>query len=822
MEKKYSINEEKKLESIFTSKSNVLKFLESKIKFSKIEKIYNFNVQEWNKNEDEVIKEIYKNFKGKKIIVRSSAQGEDSLEKSEAGNYDSILNINSKSTINVKNAIEKVIKSYEIKNNLNPNNQILIQTQTQNIRLSGVIMTQTENIRAPYYVINYEEGPSSIGVTSGKIGNTIKIFKEIKLKNIQKNWKLLIKSVKEIEKICKNDSLDIEFAITKNQKVILFQVRPLILNHKPQILNLNNLVKNKIIESREKYSKIGKKIKIHGKSKIFSDMTDWNPAEIIGNSPNELDYSLYDFLIMKDAWNIGRSGIGYHDIHPQNLMIKFGNKPYVDVRASFNSLIPKKINKKLKIKLVNYYLENLSTNPHLHDKVEFEILFTCYDFMLDRRMRKLKEFGFNKNEIDEIKNILIDFTNEIIQKFSKISKENKISIERMSQNRNKISIDLKNKKNDYKNYLFAAEELLKDCKKFGTIPFSTMARIAFIGSILIKSLVKRKKIDDNFYDNFMNSVSTPVTKFQEDLEAYTTKKLLKKDFLNKYGHLRPGTYDLLAHRYDQSGILLENISFAKSKKRDIKINEKNNLERELAKSHLDFQEQNFLSFVKNALSQREELKFEFTHNLSDALELIADSGKSLGFTREEMVNLDIKTILNSYKKLNKTELTKFWGRKILKNKKKKSINNYLVLPSIIFSKKDFEIIQYYITKPNFITSKSITTEILNLNEQKEFPDLENKIILIENADPGFDWIFSKNPSGLITKYGGVASHMAIRCAEVGLPAAIGCGEIIFNHLINSYKILLDCKNEQITILENTESNEYIEERKILKSLGYIK
>ncbi|RZD46617.1 MAG: hypothetical protein CXT78_03870 [Thaumarchaeota archaeon] len=489
MEKKYSINERKRLELIFTSKSNVLKFLESKIKFSKIEKIYNFNVQEWNKNEDEVIKEIYKNFKGKKIIVRSSAQGEDSLEKSEAGNYDSILNINSKSTINVKNAIEKVIKSYEIKNNLNPNNQILIQTQTQNIRLSGVIMTQTENIRAPYYVINYEEGPSSIGVTSGKIGNTIKIFKEIKLKNLQKNWKLLIKSVKEIEKICESDSLDIEFAITKNQEVILFQVRPLILNHKPQIPNLNNLVKNKIIESRKKYSKIRKKIKIHGKSKIFSDMTDWNPAEIIGNSPNELDYSLYDFLIMKDAWNIGRSGIGYHDIHPQNLMIKFGNKPYVDVRASFNSLIPKKINKKLKIKLVNYYLENLSTNPHLHDKVEFEILFTCYDFMLDRRMRKLKEFGFNKNEIDEIKNTLIDFTNEIIQKFSKISKENKISIERMSQNRNKISIDLKNKKNDYKNYLFAAEELLKDCKKFGTIPFSTMARIAFIGSILIKSLV---------------------------------------------------------------------------------------------------------------------------------------------------------------------------------------------------------------------------------------------------------------------------------------------------------------------------------------------
>ena len=30
----------------------------------------------------------------------------------------------------------------------------------------------------------------------------------------------------------------------------------------------------------------------------------------------------------------------------------------------------------------------------------------------------------------------------------------------------------------------------------------------------------------------------------------------------------------------------------------------------------------------------------------------------------------------------------------------------------------------------------------------------NKIILIENADPGFDWLFNFNIKGLITKFGG--------------------------------------------------------------------
>ena len=100
--------------------------------------------------------------------------------------------------------------------------------------------------------------------------------------------------------------------------------------------------------------------------------------------------------------------------------------------------------------------------------------------------------------------------------------------------------------------------------------------------------------------------------------------------------------------------------------------------------------------------------------------------------------------------------------------------------------------------------------------------MKEKIILLENADPGYDWIFSYHPSGLITKYGGVASHMAIRCAELGLPAAIGCGELLYEKLKHASKINLDCQNSQIIILEQTKSDKYAEEKRVLKSLGYIK
>ena len=72
------------------------------------------------------------------------------------------------------------------------------------------------------------------------------------------------------------------------------------------------------------------------------------------------------------------------------------------------------------------------------------------------------------------------------------------------------------------------------------------------------------------------------------------------------------------------------------------------------------------------------------------------------------------------------------------------------------------------------------------------PRLSGRIVLIENADPGYDWIFAHAIAGLVTKYGGANSHMAIRCAEFGIPAAIGCGEQRFDRLVKASRLRLDC------------------------------
>ena len=810
------------MNQVFTSKANTLGLLQRKVKNSKIEKIFHFKVKEWLENDEKLLEKISAAFKTGLVVVRSSALDEDLVDRSEAGKYQSILNVNPKNARKLKYGINSVIKSYQQKGNNIKENQILIQSQSQQIETSGVVFTKTPELGGPYYVINYEQGQSTTSVTQGLADQVVKIFRNTSQKNIPQKWRSLIKSIKEIESIFSSNSLDIEFAINKKQEILIFQVRPITsIKQKFTTRNLETNLSKLIFEHKKQFTNFSKKKNLVGDLTFFSDMSDWNPSEIIGDSPNQLDYSIYKFLITDDIWHKSRTILGYHNARPNHLMQKFGNKPYIDVRASFNSLIPKNLPQGIKKKLTSYYFYKLKKFPNLHDKVEFEILFTCYDFTIDKRLVELKNHGFTTNDVDQIKSTLINHTKDILNDFSTISSECEKSLMKLLKRREQIFSELYNSQSSHKDLLLAAEKLLTDCKNFGTLPFAVMARISFIGSALLKSLQKKGIFGNDFYDNFINSINTPLTDIQNDVLDLKNKKISKQIFFKKYGHLRPGTYDITRDRYDKNNTFFSDIDFKKKvKPKRTQFNKK--IISELLLKHLGIGSNiDLFNFIRDAIMKREKLKFEFTKNLSDSLELIAEAGDGIGFTRDELSNLDLNIIMKS-KNFSKTKLHKTWNKKIKLQKKKKLYNGFLTLPEIIFSINDFNIITNQLSKPNFVTNKKIIGQLLAFRKNDAASSIKNKILLIESADPGFDWIFTKNPAGLITKYGGVASHMSIRCAEIGLPAAIGCGESFFNKLLLSSKIELDCKTQQIFILEQKKEDLYVEEKKALKSLGYIK
>ena len=136
---------------------------------------------------------------------------------------------------------------------------------------------------------------------------------------------------------------------------------------------------------------------------------------------------------------------------------------------------------------------------------------------------------------------------------------------------------------------------------------------------------------------------------------------------------------------------------------------------------------------------------------------------------------------------------------IIKNQDKFKLSSKIKLPQLIFDNSAPFIIPHIISSPNFVTKKSVAARTVYLKGDANFQKkIEKHLVLTENADPGFDWIFQKNIKGLITKYGGANSHMTIRCAELGIPAAIGVGEKKFNELIKeNNQIELDCSTKNI-------------------------
>lgn len=790
----------------FSKAQTLLKLKSLNLPGINIEEIYLFTVDSYLKKSINIVKEVVDRFSPKNVIVRSSSALEDTRYSSMAGRFHSEQGVNAGSHESVRNAINKVIDSYKVHSNWRLN-EVLVQPQIESVAVSGVIFTRNIGNNSPYYVINYDDiSGRTDTVTKGMEGSTIFIFRDASIPKSNR-WHKIIECVKGIEGRFGDMPLDIEFAITKDGRIVIFQVRPLAANVKVKRPKEKDIMH--FIESmKDKYGRFSKRSPhLGGDTTLFTDMSDWNPAEIIGAKPNTLDYGLYSFLVTDDIWHQARSCLGYADVFPGELMISFGKRPYINVRLSFNSLIPAEVPFELRDKLVNYYVEKLKKNPEKQDKVEFEIVWTCYSFSVGKQISCLKEEGFSSSEIGFIGRSLKKLTNKILKNADNILNDNMRSVYHLTERKNRI-LGTKIDKDSPWDLFNVAYNLLQNCKKFGILPFSVLARLAFIGKTILISMKDEVLISEGFYHNYLNSVETVLTKFNKDLSDFYRGKISKDGFLELYGHLRPGTYDITAPRYDsvKDMLVYKHSSLSKKmkyRKPVIKLSprEKIKIDKALKKNGIFGTSDEILSFISKSIEYREFAKFEFTKTLSEALEFLTRAGELLGFSREDLSQVDLATLM----KLRNPEYADidYAKRTIRQSMERHRIerqwSDMLILPPVVSSKDDFEIVPFYKSRPNFITNKALSASVIILNKKSLFKkgSLKGRAILLENADPGFDWVFSKKPSAIITKYGGVASHMAIRCAELGIPAAIGCGASLYEKLLNAKVVFIDCAKQAI-------------------------
>ena len=307
------MNKKKNLFS-FGTKAETLERLKEKIKLDIFCRQFFFSFNDWSKNKENILKHILQKFINERIVVRSSASTEDNKNQSNAGAYLSLLNIlNSKKT--VLKSVDNVFKSYK---NLVSSDQVLVQPYITKVDVSGVLTTKEIETNSPYYVIGYDDFSGKTNtITGGLKGKTIMVLKNKASSLKSERFKKLINVTKKIEKITNNSNLDIEFCINKNEKIFILQVR--------QLTSDKKIVENSFFK---KIKKIKKKIV---KKNIYSTMTDWNPAEIIGTNPKPA-LSLYKYLITDENWSLARKEMGYKFENSQ-LLIDFEGKPYIDATS---------------------------------------------------------------------------------------------------------------------------------------------------------------------------------------------------------------------------------------------------------------------------------------------------------------------------------------------------------------------------------------------------------------------------------------------------------------------------------------------------------
>ncbi len=159
-----------------STKAHTLEALRPELTRARIEPLWILAVKQWRTERDACLQRLQAHFTDSTLIVRSSHSSEDTSDESRAGAFHSVLNVKREDTSSLSEAIDAVLASYQVIGECSDDEVILIQTQTANVLLSGVVFTRELETGAPYFQVSYDDQTGRTDtVTSGQASTTVAI-----------------------------------------------------------------------------------------------------------------------------------------------------------------------------------------------------------------------------------------------------------------------------------------------------------------------------------------------------------------------------------------------------------------------------------------------------------------------------------------------------------------------------------------------------------------------------------------------------------------------------------------------------------------------
>lgn len=782
---------------VMGSKAATLDRLQNRLKRSKILPLAYFTRTVYATAREATLRSLVDRFGTQGLlIVRSSATDEDGFARANAGRYHSELNVHP-TVEELGRAVDKVFQSYS---GNDPLDEVLVQPQLEGVRASGVMFTRTLETGAPYRVINYTEGSDTTAITAGASREGVKLYVSrmapaATLERLPQLGRRLVQSADEIEACVCHDALDIEFALDADDQLVTLQVRPLMVSDAHQDRGRDGDVADALGGIHATLQQLmppppGQV----GRHTAWSVMADWNPAEIVGLTPAPLALDLYRKIITDRVWAQQRYEVGYRDVREWPLIRSFGGQAFVDVRASLNSFLPASLPDALAQSLIEYALGRLKADSSLHDKLEFELLPTCLDFgHQDWGQRYLTDGICRPEDLPVLREGLRQVTRSIVARVPHdIAYAQGLEAECPA---------LVRVREPFADWLRA---VLHACSAQGALCFAHLARGGFVVAALLRSAVARGLMTDERRELLMESISGVGRMLTDAAAQVRAGQLSREVFIERFGHLRPGTYDITMPAYrDQPELYLDPI-IAVSHVPTLPAFEWTPQEREalagpLAELNIGLDVDGLLTFAHQAVAGREYAKFVFTRLLSAALDGLTQQAQKIGIPVELQDSMPLSFWFN--------QSVEVWGRSETRHAlselterrhRQHRLASLIFLPPVLTGADEIHAFEVPHSEPTFITTRKAQAvlRVVHAGQVVERHQVEGCVVAITNADPGFDYLFALGICGLMTAYGGPNSHMAIRASEFSIAAVIGIGSEGFTQLRDGVVIDLDCQKRR--------------------------